>query len=197
MNQQNCVMTTVPATPFSFSVLVTSPIRRNVLFCPVSSMIFPLAKTRIQYAALIVAGINIFISFLYKRSLAHPPNLSSPAAGQYPVTLTVTQLNQLIRAALNGDLPLPSRAQSAQGAPGQGFGPTGLDVPLFPDNLSFSLIISAPFALFDGSPDTSFNVPLFEVPGAPGNLIIAAGLMIAQFFMERSGVGNPNGKGGI
>ncbi|AET70673.1 hypothetical protein Desor_5293 [Desulfosporosinus orientis DSM 765] len=156
-------------------------------------MIFPLAKTRIQYAALIVAGVDILISFLFKRSLAHPPNLSNPAPDQYPVTLTIQQLNQLVRAALNGDLPLPPPTQPV---PGQGFGPTGLDEPLFPDNLSFSLIISAPFALFDGSPDTSFNVPLFEVPGAPGNLIIAVSLIIAQFFMERSGVGIPNGNNG-
>lgn len=138
---------------------------------------------------MIVAGLDILIAFLFKRSLAHPPNPSRPAPDQYPVTLTMPQLNQLIHAALNGQIPLSSPLS----VPGQGFGPVGLDEPLFPDNLSVSLIISAPFALFDGSPDTSFNVPLFEVPGVPGNLIIAVSILIAQFFIERAGVGTPNG----
>ena len=139
---------------------------------------------------MIVAGLDIFIAFLFKRSLVHPPNPAQPAPDQYPVTLSMSQLTQLIQAVLNGDVPLPSPAEAV---PGQGFGPTGTDVPLFPDNLSFSLILSAPFAPFDGSPDTSFNVPLFELPGAPGNLIIAVCALIAQFFVERAGVGTPNG----
>ena len=189
MNQHDCIPS-LPATPFSFSILVTSPIRRNLLFCPVSSIIFPLAKTKIQFASMIVAGLDILMAFLFKRSLAHPPNPSRPAPDQYPVTLTMPQLTQLIQGALNGNIPLPSPSPPV---PGQGFGPVGLDEPLFPDNLSVSLIISAPFALFDGSPDTSFNVPLFEVPGAPGNLIIAVSILIAQFFIERAGVGTPNG----
>lgn len=169
---------------------MTSPIRRNLSFCPVSSIIFPLAKAKIQFASLIVAGVDILIAFLFKRSLAHPPDLSHPAPDQYPVTLTMPQLTRLIQAALAGEVPLPSPIQTV---PGQGFGPVGLDEPLFPDNLSVSLIIAAPFAPFDGSPDTSFNVPLFEVPGAPGNLIIAVSILIAQFFIERAGVGTPNG----
>jgi len=139
---------------------------------------------------MIVAGVDILIAFLFKRSLVHRPNPSRPAPDQFPVTLTMPQLNQLVHAALNGKVPLPSPLQSV---PGQGFGPVGLDEPLFPDNLSVSLIISAPFAPFDGSPDTSFNVPLFEVPGVPGNLIIAVSILIAQFFIERAGVGTPNG----
>nr|WP_052090351.1 hypothetical protein [Desulfosporosinus sp. HMP52] len=179
-----------PATPFSFSILVTSPIRRNLFFSPVSSMIFPLAKTKLQFAAMIVAGVDILIAFLFKRSLAHPPIPNRPPSNQYPITLTMPQLNQLIQAAIKGEIPLPAPQQSV---PGQGFGPVGRDQPLFPDNLSVSLIISAPFAPFDGSPDTSFNVPLFEVPGVPGNLIIAVSLLIAQFFIERAGVGTPNG----
>jgi hypothetical protein len=100
------------------------------------------------------------------------------------------QLTQLMQATLAGQVPMPSPIPSV---PGQGFGPVGGDGPLFPDNLSVSLFISAPFAPFDGSPDTSFSVPLFEVPGAPGNLIIALGSMIAQFLIERTGVGTPSG----
>ncbi len=191
INQYNCIPP-VPATPFSFSILVTSPIRRNLLFCPVSSMVFPLAKTKIQFAAIIVAGLDILISFLYKRSLVHPPNPSHPPPPQYPVTLTMPQLTQLIQAALNGEVPL---SPPIQPTPGQGFGPVGVDEPLFPDNLSVSLVLSAPLATFDGTPDTSFNVPLFEVPGAPGNLIIATSILIAQFLIERAGVGTPNGSG--
>jgi len=192
MNRPDCIPS-LPATPFSFSILVSSPIRRNLLFCPVSSIIFPLAKTKIQFASMIVAGLDILMAFLFKRSLAHPPNPIHPAPDQYPVTLTMSQLTKLIQAALNGDIPLPSPIMPVESVPGQGFGPVGLDEPLFPDNLSFSLIVSAPFAPFDGSPDTSFNVPLFELPGAPGNLIIAVSTLIAQFFIERAGVGTPNG----
>ncbi|WP_427854266.1 hypothetical protein [Desulfosporosinus meridiei] len=151
-----------------------------------------MAKTKLQFAAMIVAGVDILMAFLFKRSLAHPPIPNRPPSGQYPITLTMPQLNQLIQAAIKGEIPLPAPQQSI---PGQGFGPVGLDEPLFPDNLSVSLIISAPFAPFDGSPDTSFNVPLFEVPGVPGNLIIAVSLLIAQFFIERAGVGTPNGDG--
>ncbi|MDQ7093913.1 hypothetical protein REC12_09955 [Desulfosporosinus sp. PR] len=183
----------LPATPFSFSILVSSPIRRNLLFAPVSAMIFPIASTDIEFASMIVAGIDVLIAFLFKRSLAHPPNLRRPAPDLYPVTLTLPQLTQLMQAAFNGQSPISS---SSQHIPGQGVGPVGSDQPLFPDNLSVSLIVSAPFAPFDGSPDTSFNVPLFEIPGVPGNLVIALGLIISQFLIERSGVGPPNGNGG-
>lgn len=178
----------LPATPFSFSILVTSPIRRNLPFNPVSALLFPLAKVDLPYASLIVAGLDILMAFLFKRSLAHPPNLSKPPADLYPVTLTLPQLTQLMQSALAGQVPMP---QPSQFAPGQGFGPVGNDEPLFPDNLSVSLTVTAPFAPFDGSPDTSFNVPLFEIPGAPGNLIVALGCFIAQFFIERAGVGAP------
>jgi len=153
-------------------------------------MVFPLGKTKIQFASLIVAALDILTAFLFKRSLAHLPNPAQPAPDQYPVTLSISQLTQLIQAVRNGDIHLPSPVEPV---PGQGFGPVGTDEPLFPDNLSFSLIVSAPFATFDGSPDTSFNVPLFELPGAPGNLIIAVCTLIAQFFIERAGVGTPNG----
>ena len=139
---------------------------------------------------MIVVGLDVLMTFLFKRALAHPPNLSRITPDLYPVTLTLPQLTQLMHASINGQVPMPSPIQPA---PGQGFGPVGLDQPLFPDNLSVSLFISAPFAPFDGSPDTSFNVPLFEIPGAPGNLIIALGSMIAQFLIERTGIGTPNG----
>ncbi|KLU64344.1 hypothetical protein DEAC_c37780 [Desulfosporosinus acididurans] len=183
----------LPATSFSFTILVDSPIRRNLPFCPVSAMLFPIASTEIEYASMIVAGIDVLMTFLFKRSLAHPPNFSRPTPEHYPVTLTLPQLTQLMQATMNGQIPMQPLPQPV---PGQGFGPVGTDEPLFPDNLSVSLVISAPFAPFDGSPDTSFNVPLFEIPGVPGNLIIALGIIIAQFFIERSGIGIPNGNGG-
>jgi len=186
----------LPATPFSFSILVDSPIRRNIPFCPVSALIFPLATTELHFASMIVAGLDVLMAFLFKRALAHPPDLSRTNPDLYPVTLTLPQLTQLMHSAINGQVPMPSPFQPV---PGQGFGPVGSDEPLFPDNLSVSLFIAAPFAPFDGSPDTSFNVPLFEIPGAPGNLIIALGSLIAQFLIERAGVGVPdgNGNGGV
>jgi len=182
-----------PATSFSFSILVDSPIRCNLPFSPVAAMLFPLAKTNLYFAALIIAGLNILTTFLFKCSVASPPQPARPVPDHYPITLTMEQLLRLMQAAAAGQLPLPPPAGRANGlrAPGQGMGPVGLDEPLFPDNLSVSLVVSAPFAPFDGSPDTSFNVPLFELPGIPGNLIIALGMFIAQFFTERSGVGTP------
>lgn len=182
----------LPATPFSFSILVTSPIRRDLKFCPVSAMIYPLASVKLHYASMIIVGMDLLMSFLFKRSLAHPPDLSGPSSRLSPVTLTLGQLNQLVQATIKGQVPMPAPVSSA---PGQGSGPVGSDEPLFPDNLSVSLFITAPFAPFDGSPDTSFSVPLFEVPGAPGNLLIALGSLIAQFFVERAGVGNPTDTG--
>lgn len=192
INRNDCAPP-LPATPFAFSILVTSPIRRNLSFSPVSALIFPLAKADLPFASMIVAGLDVLMAFLFKRSLAHPPNLSQTSSALYSVTLTMPQLTQLMQATLAGQVPMPSPLQSV---PGQGFGPVGPDEPLFPDNLSVSLFISAPFAPFDGSPDTSFSVPLFEIPGTPGNLIIALGSILAQFFIERAGVGTPNGKGG-
>ena len=191
INQYDC-SPPLPATPFSFSVLVDSPIRRNLAFSPVSAMIFPLASLKIHYATMIIAGLDVLMTFLFKRALAHPPNLARTNPDLYPVTLTLPQLTQLMQATVNGQVPISSPIQTV---PGQGLGPVGPDEPLFPDNLSVSLVVAAPFAPFDGSPDTSFNVPLFEVPGAPGNLIIALGLIIAQFFIERTGIGTPNGTG--
>ena len=203
INQYICAPP-LPATSFSFSILVTSPIRRDLKFSPVSAMILPLASIDLHFASMIIVGMDVLMSFLFKRALAHPPNLSRPTSNLYPVTLTLGQLNQLVNAAVKGQVPIPSLASSSSSSsssssattvPGQGSGPVGPDEPLFPDNLSVSLFITAPFAPFDGSPDTSFTVPLFEVPGAPGNLLIALGLIIAQFLVERAGVGTPNGTG--
>ena len=191
INQYVCAPP-LPATPFSFSILVTSPIRRDLQFSPVSAMIFPLASIELHFASMIIVGMDMLMSFLFKRALAHPPNLSRATSNLYPVTLTLEQLNRLVQSAIQGQVPMPSPISFV---PGQGSGPVGPDEPLFPDNLSVSLFIAAPFAPFDGSPDTSFTVPLFEVPGAPGNLLIALGLMIAQFLVERAGVGTPDGTG--
>ncbi|HZK55933.1 MAG TPA: hypothetical protein VFC84_17345 [Desulfosporosinus sp.] len=191
MNQYYC-SPPLPATPFSFSILVTSPIRRDVKFSPVSSMIFPLASIDLHFASMIIVAMDVLMSFLFKRALAHPPNLTRATSTSYPVTLTLEQLNQLVQSAMNEQPPMPAPVSSA---PGQGFGPVGGDEPLFPDNLSVSLFITAPFAPFDGSPDTSFSVPLFEVPGAPGNLLIAVGLLLAQFLVERTGIGTPDDTG--
>ena len=193
INQYECSLP-MPASPFTFSILVTSPIRRDLKFSPVSAMIFPLASIKLHFASMIIVGLDVLMAFLFKRSLAYPPK-STPTSALYPVTLTLEQLNQLVLSALKGQVPMPSPISSVSTVPGQGSGPVGPDQPLFPDNLSVSLFVSAPFAPFDGSPDTSFTVPLFEVPGSPGNLIIALGLMIAQFFVERAGVGTTNGTG--
>jgi hypothetical protein len=149
-------------------------------------MILPLAKVELPFAGLIVAGLDILMTFLEKRSLVQLPNPNKPAPEMYPVTLNFAQLSELMQSAYDGKIILPN------GNPGgQGQGPVGGDEPLFPDNLSFSLIVGAPFGSFDGSPDSSFNVPLFEIPGVPGNLIISLVTIIAQFFVERSGVGAP------
>lgn len=182
----------LPTTPLSFSILVDSPIRCNLPFSPVSALILPLAKKNLFFSGLLVAGLDILTTFLFKCSLAHPPCPNRVHPDLYPVTLSMPQLTQLMQAVANGQIPLPSPMGRSDGFPlGQGLGPVGIDQPLFPDNLSVSLFVSAPFAPFDGSPDTSFNVPLFEIPGVPGNLIIALGLLVAQFFVERAGVGTP------
>jgi hypothetical protein len=49
-------------------------------------------------------------------------------------------------------------------------------------------VLAAPFADFDGSPDTNFNVPLFEVPGCQGGIIIALLILIARFILELGGL---------
>jgi hypothetical protein len=181
----------LPTTPLSFSILVTSPIRCNLPFSPVSALILPLGKADLFFSGLIVAGLDLLTTFLLKYSLAHPPRPNRDYPNHYPPTLTRAQLSELMRAFANGQIPLPAPAgrNNNMNPLGQGLGPVGADQPLFPDNLSVSLTVTAPFAPFDGSPDTSFNVPLFEIPGVPGNLIIALSLLIIQFLIERTGAG--------
>jgi hypothetical protein len=177
----------VPVTPFAFSILVSSPIHHNIPFSPVSAMIFPLAKVQLPFAGLIVAGLDILMTFLEKRLIVQAPDPKRPPPEMFPVTLNLAQLSELIQNAARGQIIFPNNKNNSA----QSFGPVGGDEPLFPDNLSFSLIVGAPFGRFDGSPDSSFNVPLFEVPGAPGNLILAAAMLISQFLIERSGNGGP------
>ena len=184
------ILPLMPTAPFTFSILVDSPIRCNLPLCPVSAILLPIGTTDLYGGALIVAGLDILMAFLFKRCLVQPPASGKPVPDHFPLTLTLSQLSQLMRAAAAGQLPLTGPELNGNPA-GQGFGPTGTDEPLFPDNLSVSLFLSAPFAPCGGSPDTSFNVPLFEIPGAPGNLIIALGMLFAQFLVERSGIGTP------
>jgi hypothetical protein len=154
---------------------------------------------------LIVAGLDILMTFLAKRSLIQLPSPNRVPPEMYPVTLTLDQLAQLFQNAADGKSTFPKgKSTLPNGNPsGQGHGPVGEDEPLFPDNLSVAFIVGAPFGSFDGSPDSSFNVPLFEIPGVPGNLIIALATLIAQFMIELSGVGTPgcqptsSPKGGI
>ena len=187
----------LPKAPFTFSILVSSPIRCNLPFSPVSALILPLASVDIRFGVILVAGIDILIEFLFKRSLVRTPSVPSSPDGR-SVTITFDQLSDLMKAASEGRLPLPGPSRPSIQRPGQnqgsgqGSGPVGQDQPLFPDNLSINLSLSSAFALFDGSPDTSFNVPLFEVPGVPGSMIIALGIFIAQFFVERTGIKVPN-----
>lgn len=182
----------LPKAPFTFSILVTSPIRCNLPFSPVSALILPLASVDMRFGVILVAGIDIFLEFLFKKSLIRPPTLTTAPLDGKSVTLTFDQLSDLMQAASEGKLPLPGLPRPSIQRPGQGQGPVGQDQPLFPDNLSINLSLSSAFALFDGSPDTSFNVPLFEVPGVPGDLIIALGIFIAQFYVERTGIRVPN-----
>ena len=183
----------IPATSFSFSVLITSPIHNDVRFSPVSAMILPLGTINIQFATLLIAGIDLFLSFLFKRSLLHPPLLRRQNFEQPPLNLTLPQLAQLMQAAVSSRVPAPPQSfYPRYKEPGQDSGPVGADQPLFPDNLSVSLFVVAPFTPFNGSADTSFSVPLFEVPGTPGNLIISLGTIIAQFFIEKSEVTIPS-----
>lgn len=182
----NACPQSLPVAPFSFSLLVSSPIRCNLFFSPVSAMIFPFAKVELPLAALIVAGLDIVMSLLIKRSFIQAPSPQPICPDLYPVTLTLPQLMNLLQSAANGNLTLPNGSPT-----GQGFGSVGEDEPLFPDNLSFSLVVGAPIAGFDGSPDTSFNVPLFEIPGVPGNLILAFTMILSQYLIERTGIGTP------
>ncbi len=188
----------LPKAPFTFSILVTSPIRYNLPLSPVGAVILPIATTDARFGSILIGGINFLISFLMKYSLIHPPTRCPNSDSENgKITLTLDQLAQLLKATREGRLPLPSPVAAGSGddpaaARNQGQGPVGGDQPLFPDNLSVSLSISSAFAPFDGSPDTSFNVPLFEIPGVPGNLILILTLLIAQFMVDQTGIRVPN-----
>lgn len=176
---------TPPVTPLNFSLLITSPIRRNLPFVPVTAAILPLARVKLPYASFVVAALDILMNFLVKRSFVEVPPPRKVPAESYSVTLTLAQLADLIQTASQGQVMRPNSALNEQP-------PLTLDEdePLFPDHLSFSLSVSGPFGNFDGTPDSSFNVPLFEIPGVPGNLIIAVITLIAQFYIEQANINN-------
>ena len=197
-------------TPLTFSLLINSPIHKNIPFSPVSGVLFPLGRVKLPYAGLIVAGLDFFISFLIKRSFVKPPHLSRFSLSNQTNTLTMEELWELLHYQGQG-CPKGS-SQRGQTSP-QGYlfpqGQTSLrkegprqnsnspeseDEPLFPDNLSFSLSLSGPFSGFSETPDTSFNVPLFELPGAPGNLIISFLALLTQLFIELSPISSNNSK---
>lgn len=196
--------------PLTFSILITSPIRRNISFSPVSAVLFPLARVKLPYAGFVVAALDIFISFLIKRSIVNPPHFFQTPSPNQPTTLTMKELWELLQK--EGQPPLQKESnplwQTSQTAPirqvaplrqaphlGQGSLPgeqleqsldsTGSeDEPLFPENLAFSLALSGPLRDKRGIPDSSFNVPLFELPGTPGNLIISFVTLLAQLIIE-------------
>ncbi|BAE85043.1 MULTISPECIES: hypothetical protein [Desulfitobacterium] len=182
----------LPVAPLSLSLLVTSPIQRNIPFVPVTAVLFPLARVELPYAGLVVAGLDILMNFLVKRSLvAAPPSPPRTPSESYTVTLTLDQLADLIQRTSQGQAIRPGGAfQTAPSAASWG------DEPLFPDHLSFSLSISGPFGTFDGTPDSVFNVPLFQLPGVPGNLIVSVITIIAQFLTEQANINN-NGGGNL
>jgi hypothetical protein len=169
--------------PLSLTILIASPIRMDLPLSPVGAFLIPLISSNVFLGSLVVSGINLFIQFLFKCQLVSPPCYPPPASDLARVTLTLPQLTELMRAYSRGQSIEPYLKR-----PGDDTGPFGGDEPLFPDNLSVSLVLAAPFADFDGSPDTNFNVPLFEVPGCQGGIIIALLILIARFILELGGL---------
>ncbi len=169
--------------PLSLSLLIDSPIRTDLPLSPVGAFLVPLVSSNIFLGSLVVSGLNLFIQFLFKCQLVRPPFYPPRQPDLARITLTLPQLTQLIAAFSKGQPVEPYLKR-----PGDDTGPFGGDEPLFPDNLSVSLILAAPFADFDGSPDTNFNVPLFEVPGLQGGLVIALLILIARFIVELGGL---------
>ncbi|HZW84033.1 MAG TPA: hypothetical protein VFF14_11530 [Candidatus Deferrimicrobium sp.] len=169
--------------PLSLTILIASPIRTDLPLSPVGAFLIPLISSNVFLGSLVVSGINLFIQFLFKCQLVSPPCYPPPASDLARVTLTLPQLTELMKAYSRGQSIEPYLKR-----PGDDTGPFGGDEPLFPDNLSVSLVLAAPFADFDGSPDTNFNVPLFEVPGLQGGLIIALLILIARFILELGGL---------
>src|SRR5690554_1636996 len=202
--------------PLTFSLLIASPIHRRVPFAPVSAALFPLGRVKLPYAGLLIAGLDFFISFLIKRSLVIPPHFSRYSLQSQSPTLTMEELwrmlyyqgqgsqNQDFRNNTNSVSPASpqgffpqSRTSLFGGQSGQSpNSPAGEDEPLFPENLAFSLSISGSLYGISGTPDTSFNVPLFELPGTPGNLIISFITLLAQLFIELSPLPSNNSSGG-
>ncbi|HHY27313.1 MAG TPA: hypothetical protein GX523_11350 [Desulfitobacterium dehalogenans] len=180
----------LPVTPLSFSLLVTSPIQRNLSFLPITASLFPLGRVRLPYAGLVVAGLDVLMNFLVKRSLVNPPSPHRASEESHTVTLTLAQLADLVQKTSRGQAIRPGDASQVSPPAAA----SGVDEPLFPDNLSFSLSISGPFGNFEGTPDSVFNVPLFEIPGVPGNLIIALITIIAQFLTEQANINNNRGE---
>ncbi len=176
--------------PLSLSILIDSPVRTDLPLSPVAAFFIPLAESNVFFGSVAITFLNILVTFLFKLQLVRPPCIPPYPNDLARITLTLPQMQQLIRAYSLGQPIEPYLKR-----PGQDFGPFGGDEPLFPDNLSVSLMLSAPFADFDGSPDTSINVPLFEVPGSPGALIIALLIIVARFIVEQSGLakGKANG----
>lgn len=178
----NAVCTPMPVTPLSFSLLISSPIRKDLPFSPTTASLLPLARVKLPYAGLVVAALDILIVFLNKRSLVVVPPLRRVPSQNHTITLTLDQLADLINRTSQGQMFNPSNIYNQP--------PQTLDEdePLFPDNLSFSLTVSGPLGNFNGTPDSAFNVPLFEIPGAPGNLIIALITITAQFYIEQANI---------
>ncbi len=177
--------------PLSLSILIDSPVRTDLPLSPVGAFFIPLAESNVFFGSLAITFLNILVTFLFKLQLVRPPCIPPHPSDLARITLTLPQLQQLMKAYTLGQ-PIDRYLKP----PGQDFGPFGGDEPLFPDNLSVSLMLSAPFADFDGSPDASFNVPLFEVPGAPGALIIALLIILARFIVEQSGLAKGKMDGG-
>lgn len=175
----------IPPTSFTFSVLVDAPVRTNLSLSPVSALLFPLGKVDIRFSGLIVAILDFLITFLVKRSLARVPDPSRTSWPTYSEILSYPEFNRLMQSAVEGNLPIPASTLNAQS--NEPLDSSGHSAPFTPDNLSIALMLISTIAPYDDSPATSFIVPLFEFPGAPGNLIIALGLLIAQFLAEKDG----------
>lgn len=173
--------------PLSLSILITAPLRKDLPLSPVAAFFVPLVESNVLFGSLVIAVLNFVISFMMKLQLVCPPAIRPAPKESAQITLTMAQLTQLLWAYSRGQ-PVDRFLQQ----PGDSFGPFGGDQPLFPDNLSAALMLSAPFADFDGSPDTSINVPLFEVPGMQGSLLVALLILMGRFIIEEGGLACPN-----
>lgn len=169
--------------PLSLTILIDSPIRTDLPLSPVGAFLIPLVGSDVYLGSLVVTAMNLFTQFLFKCHLVTKPRYRPAPPELARITLTMPQLMQLLAAYSKGQ-PIQQYLQP----PGNDTGPFGGDEPLFPDNLSVSLVLAAPFVDFDGSPDCNFNVPLFEVPGLQGGLVIALLILVARFIVELGGL---------